>query len=257
MESLLHWDFSPGLAIESQVRDKFQSTVHFSPANPRSAKEFFLVVSFSSASFPLTEESVALALQSCIGGISSGFRVLRLSDRRFRFSVASNRVGHFIYGLKDRIWPNFICHLHLYHGDLSVGNYSDMSWHVDDHLPEVRPIAIRSNWLREQQKMVNSQSMKLPAASVETSPAGANIPFGKFNFPIVSDHDTHIRLGDFVLKQKDFLHSACTSFHGPQLKESYWQSLPDEKLYHIMDGWQAGYSDNEVKAMVQIKDVPT
>mgnify|MGYP006961251905 CR=1 FL=1 len=95
MESLLHWDFSPGLAIESQVRDKFQSTVHFSPANPRSAKEFFLVVSFSSASFPLTEESVALALQSCIGGISSGFRLLRLSDHRFRFSVASNRVGHF------------------------------------------------------------------------------------------------------------------------------------------------------------------
>ena len=96
MESLLHWDFSPGLAIESQVRDKFGSTVHFSSANPRSSKEFFLVVSFSSASFPLTEESVALALQSCIGGLSSGFRVLRLSDRRFRFLVASNRVGHFI-----------------------------------------------------------------------------------------------------------------------------------------------------------------
>ena len=105
--------------------------------------------------------------------------------------------------------------------------------------------------------MVNSQSTKLPAARVSTSPARASIPFGKFNFPIFSDHDMHIRLGDFVLNQKDFLHSARTSFHGPQFKESYWQSLPDEKLFHIMDGWQAGYSDNEVKAMVQIKDVPT
>jgi hypothetical protein len=88
MIGLLHWDFSPGLAFEKQVRLRFGSSVHFSPSSH--AKEFFLVVSFSPASFSLTEESVGLALQCCIGGDRAGFRVYRLSDRRFRFSVASN-----------------------------------------------------------------------------------------------------------------------------------------------------------------------
>jgi hypothetical protein len=60
MEGLLHWDFSPGLAIEKQVRRRFGSTVHFHP--PSSSKEFFLVVTFSSASFVLSEETVGVAL---------------------------------------------------------------------------------------------------------------------------------------------------------------------------------------------------
>ena len=106
----------PGLAVEDQVRRRFGSTVHFSPSP--TAKEFFLVVSFSSASFPLSEESVGLALQSCIGGDRLGFKVFRLSDRRFRFSLASSKVGHLIYSLKDHIWPYFVCHFALFRGDL-------------------------------------------------------------------------------------------------------------------------------------------
>jgi hypothetical protein len=114
MESLLHWDFAPVLAVAAQVRRRFGSSVHFSPSS--SSKEFFLVAAFSSASFSLSEESVGLALQCCIGGDHQGFKVFKLSDRRFRFSVASNKVGHFIYGLKDRIWPDFVCHFSLHRG---------------------------------------------------------------------------------------------------------------------------------------------
>jgi hypothetical protein len=66
MEALLHWDFSPGLAFADQVRRCFGSTVHFS-SSP-SSKEFFLVVSFSSALFPLNEESVGVVLQCYLGG---------------------------------------------------------------------------------------------------------------------------------------------------------------------------------------------
>ena len=130
MEALLHWDFNPGLAIEAQVRRRFGSSVHFS--SPSRSKEFFLVVSFSSASFPLSEESVGLALQSCIGGISAGFKVYKLSDRRFRFSVASNHVGHFIYGLRDRIWPDFVCHFSLFRGVVSGSHVrgDSSTWHA-------------------------------------------------------------------------------------------------------------------------------
>jgi hypothetical protein len=98
MEGLLHWDFSPGLAIEKQVRRRFGSTVHFHPSS--SPKEFFLVVTFSPAAFVLSEETVGIALQCCIGGDRLGFRVCQTSDRHFRFSVASNKVGHSYMGFK-------------------------------------------------------------------------------------------------------------------------------------------------------------
>ena len=49
------------------------------------------MVSFSSASFPLDEDSVGLALQCCIGGDRLGMKVYKLSDRRFHFFVASKK----------------------------------------------------------------------------------------------------------------------------------------------------------------------
>lgn len=147
MDGLLHWDFRPGLSVAEQVRKRFGSTVHFSHAPPN--KEFFLLVFFSSASFSLSVDSVALALQCCIGGISSGFNVLQLNDRKFRFSVASNKVGHFIYGLRDRIWPDFICHFSLFKDrDLLAAPLVDKSWHWDQEISDVAihsPRAIKSN----------------------------------------------------------------------------------------------------------------
>src|SRR4051812_43939466 len=152
MDGLLHWDFSPGLKVEGQVRAHFGSMVHFVP-HPNS-KEFFLEVSFSSASFPLSVESVGLALQSCIGGIRAGFNVVRLGARHFRFSVASNRVGHFIFVLRDRIWTNFICHFHLHRGILSQPRV--LFWHADTELNGLASSpgpAIKSKWLSAHQNV--------------------------------------------------------------------------------------------------------
>ena len=133
MDSLLHWDFAPGLALVDQVRRKFGSTVHFSPSRDR--QEFFLVVTFSSASSPLNVDSVGIALQCCIGGISSGFKVKKINQRAFKFSVANNKVGHFIYGLKDRVWPDFVCHFHLFNGRFTRAPTSPDIWHADMALP--------------------------------------------------------------------------------------------------------------------------
>src|SRR4051812_9998697 len=144
MASILHWDFGPGLKIAGLVRSRFGSTVHFSPSP--TIKEFFLVASFSSTSFALSAESVSIALQCCIGGVSSKFNVLQLGERSFRFSVASNKVGHFIYGLKDRIWPDFICYLSLFKKDFDY-TYMDSSWHSDHHLGELsarKPMVVSS-----------------------------------------------------------------------------------------------------------------
>ena len=110
-------------------------------------KEFFLVVAFSSASFLLSVESVGLAVQCCIGGSASGFNVKHLVGRQFRFSVASNKVGHFIYGLKDRVWPDFVCHFNLYRHSVWSTTSNDHTWHFDQELSEVvirSPVAIKT-----------------------------------------------------------------------------------------------------------------
>ena len=146
MDGLLHWDFNPGLAVADQVRRWFGETVHFSPSRP--TKEFFLVVSFSLASFPLFEDSVCVALQCCIGSHHKGFKVSKINERSFRFSVAGNKVGHFIYRLKDRIWLDFVCHFHLFNGHFARFYHFNSLWHADEELKDIsarKPIAIKSN----------------------------------------------------------------------------------------------------------------
>ena len=73
---------------------------------------------------------------------------------------------------------------------------------------------------------------------------------------MIADQKLNIRIGDFVCSGKDNV-QVKPSFKGSHFRESYWNSISDERLYHIMDGWQAGYSDVDVSSMVQIKDVPT
>jgi hypothetical protein len=101
--------------VAAQVHRKFKFQVHFSPSS--TTKEFFLVAHFHYSSFPLSEEAVGVALECCLGGSAAGFRVIRLSERRFRFSVASNKVGHFLYFLRERCWPDFHCSFSLFRGD--------------------------------------------------------------------------------------------------------------------------------------------
>jgi len=145
MEVLLHWDFAPDIALASQVRQRFGCTVHFSPS--RGIKEFFLVVSFSSASFPLSVDSVGIALQCCIGGLCSGFNVVQINSCSFWFSVANNKVGHFIYKLKHRIEPDFVYHFHLFNGRFAKAPILVTSWHADKELTDIaacKPLVVKS-----------------------------------------------------------------------------------------------------------------
>jgi hypothetical protein len=59
----------------------------------------------------------------------------------FRFSVASNKLGYFIYGLQDRVWPDFVCHFSLYCGVQShvkgLMMPTSEAWSTHDHIAEV------------------------------------------------------------------------------------------------------------------------
>ncbi|KAM0880622.1 hypothetical protein ACQ4PT_033457 [Festuca glaucescens] len=78
-------DFSDGQAFRSQVRKIFGTTVH--PLGK--ANHFLMVVSFGYSKFKLNEEAVGLALESCLGGLCDDLSVIQLTDRVFRFLVAS------------------------------------------------------------------------------------------------------------------------------------------------------------------------
>jgi hypothetical protein len=53
--------------------------------------------------------------------------------------MASSKVGHFIYGLCDRVWPDFVCHFSLFRGNhpYETGFSHEPSWWSDEQIAEV------------------------------------------------------------------------------------------------------------------------
>jgi hypothetical protein len=60
------------------------------------------------------EESVAIALQSCLGGVAHNFHVLEVSQNHFHFSVLCKAVGFFVYALRRVVAKSFDVYFHLW-----------------------------------------------------------------------------------------------------------------------------------------------
>lgn len=80
--------FSAGRRFEDDLRASLGLLVSLSPSD-----SFHLVAPFGRCKFKLSPESVGLILQTTIGGFAAFFKVSALSDRVFKFSVASKKVG--------------------------------------------------------------------------------------------------------------------------------------------------------------------
>jgi hypothetical protein len=268
MEALLHWDFSPGLAVAAQVRRLFNSQVHFSPSG--SSKEFFLVVSFSSACFDLSEETVGLVLQCVLGGDSLGFRVFQLSDRRFRFSVASNKVGHFVYGLKDRVWPDFVCHFSLFCGvppSSSVSQAADCwlqnSFSAKKYVSsdQQHSVAIKPNldvlWKSSNLKNSQSTAAKSGRDASHSGSAVLNSP------PTVPSKAKAIFLcGEFPCYEPASLEGV--RFPPRFAGRNFWQKWKGTKLPFpsilmdlILDQREAGYEDADIEVSLNFFGLPS
>jgi hypothetical protein len=91
-------DFSVGREFEHQVHRRVGSQVHHDSSSSRSS--FLLLATFRRSLFRLSEDSVALVLQSCLRGSAHLFHVLEVSHNHFRFSVSCKAVGFFVYGLR-------------------------------------------------------------------------------------------------------------------------------------------------------------
>ena len=104
-------DFDIGLGFQEEIRHRFHAPLHHPFPTPDGS---FLLATFGHFLFRLTEESVALALQSCLGGRATDFHVKFLSTNHFRFSFFSKDMGFQVYKLRRVVTSNFDIYFHLW-----------------------------------------------------------------------------------------------------------------------------------------------
>ncbi|CAN6230176.1 unnamed protein product [Urochloa humidicola] len=104
-------DYKPGLAFQGLVRDRFGA---FSQVSSSSDNDFLLIASFSRSALRLDSDSVALILQSVLGGNAPNFRVVHQTAWVFRFSVAGKNVGIMVHRLGKFICKSFALHFTLW-----------------------------------------------------------------------------------------------------------------------------------------------
>jgi hypothetical protein len=105
-------DFSIGASFQANCKNKFGHDV--TPTINSHRRAFLRVASFGRASFKLDIHTVAIALQSCFGGLACSYRVKHLRDRSFQFSVASTSVGFEIYNKSKVCTPMFELYINLW-----------------------------------------------------------------------------------------------------------------------------------------------
>jgi hypothetical protein len=98
MAGLSDLDFSPGLVFQDIVKSRFG--VPAPPPLISSSVFFHLVVSLSCSAIRIDQHFVSLILQSCLGENAEDFKILRLQQWCFCFSVSCKNVGIMVHHLK-------------------------------------------------------------------------------------------------------------------------------------------------------------
>lgn len=163
-------DFSHGEKFELEVLHCFGKSVHHPSSNPRGS--FFLLVTFRRYLFRLTEESVALALQSCLGGFAPGFHVTELSHNHFRFSVSCKSVGFLVYGLRRFIGSSFDIYFHLWSNGVPRWEQEKRLWEAEEEKKWTKILS------KGQTKSAKKQAKKVRFAEtlVQSSPKAKATP---------------------------------------------------------------------------------
>jgi hypothetical protein len=122
-------DFNIGLEFQDEILHCFHAPVHHPFPSPDGS--FFLLATFRRFLFRLTEESVALAVQSCLGGRASDFHIKFLNTNHFRFSVFSKEVGFQIYRKRRVITSSFDIYFHLWSNGTPHWEKEKREWEIE------------------------------------------------------------------------------------------------------------------------------
>jgi hypothetical protein len=181
-------DFSHGKKFRKEILQLFGSSVHHTLATPSGS--FFLLVTFRQYTFRLTEDSVAFALASCLGGAPAGFHVQYQSDRHFCFSMANKAVGFHVYSLRRFISDHFDAYFHLWRDGSANWEREKRLWELEQQKQWTEVMNKRQKRKAKSSKRVTfaSSPVYIPRriSSPEPKPVDSLL-FGQFKVQIPLD----------------------------------------------------------------------
>lgn len=182
----------------------------------------------SCLSYRLMADSVALVLQSCLGGSAHFYHVLEVSHNHFRFSVSCKAVGFFVYGLWRIIGSSFDVYFHLW-------SNGALHWEREKSLWEAEEAKKWTEVLSRSQKR-NAKSKAAPAKKVRFNPQLIQAsPPRKFK-PVLPKAQT-ICFGSFSTD----IDPALQSVNGFRVGSSdHYSNSPDSAVKVI--GWFSSFS---------------
>jgi len=184
---IANFDFDHGKLFQEEVRSSLGKSVHHPSSRPDGS--FFLLTTLRRYTFRLTEDSVALAWQSCLGGSAAGFHVSFQSDRHFRFSVSCKAVGFKVFNLKRFIGRRFDVYFHLWSNGDPHWEREKLKWELEQ----------QREWTYVQSRKRKSQSsharrVRFAPKLIQDSPISKHSPspmtsfkVGSFCLPILDD----------------------------------------------------------------------
>jgi hypothetical protein len=156
-------------------------------------KGFHLLATFRRYLFHLNEDSVALALHSCLGGLPQHFHVSYQSHNNFKFTVSCKAVGFAIYKLRRFIGSSIDVYFHLWSNGAPHWEREKRLWEVEEAKKWSKVISIAQKRLANRSAKTSQPRFKhvrFAEKIMEDSPINKSRP------PEVKQT---IKIGDFVL----------------------------------------------------------
>jgi hypothetical protein len=216
-------DFEIGMDFEKNILRSTGRCIHDSVCNDSG---FHLLATFRRYLFQLNEDSVAIALQSCLGGLAQHYCVSFQSHNHFRFTVYCKKVGFAIYKLRRFIGASFDVYFHLWSSGAPHWDREKRLWEAGEAKKwekvmsrnKKRLMSKSSRSPRKHTKKVHfADKLILDSPVVKSIPSvkPSTIKFGSFVFDLHSEAETarstHERCG--ILKKPGFLPDDEVFFH--------------------------------------------